>query len=364
MAGPRLRALILLPVVAAALTLMSCQKTVAPERPPEPGDVAVARVNGETIWTSDVRNEAVAQGSIGQGEPLDATSALFSRTLEEVIDQRLVAAAAVRKGLDKSLAAQRRLQAARERILGDLLVENTIDRDIDDKAIQAQYNEQVKLAKTSNEVHARIMVLRTRDEADAALKAVQGGAVFEALAMEKSVDQATRFGGGDMGYVSEDVMPQAYKDALTTAKVGDTVGPVKVDDGWAIFRIEDRRPEEVPTLDEERPIIMRYLIYNQVAGLLTDLRKHAKVDRLIPLPSGANAEPPPAAATAAMEAADSADADSASNAAPAVDSKASASSSSASLAHAKPVSKSQELLKSDPLPPGHHFFAPPKLKKK
>ena len=352
--GSRARALML--PLAVGLILTACGKTAAPERPPEPGDVAVARVNGQTIWTSDVRNEAIAQGAIGQGEPLDATSSLFSRTLEEVIDQRLLADAAVKRGLDKSLSAQRRLQAARDRILGDMLVETTIDRDIDDKAVKAQYDEQVRLAKASDEVRARIMVLKTKAEAQAALAQVQGGAVFEALAMEKSIDQATRFGGGDMGYITEDVMPQAYKDALTTAKVGDTVGPVQVDNGWAIFRIEDRRPETPPTLDEERPIIMRYLIYHQVAGLLTDLRNHARVDRLIPLPSGADAEPPPAAATAAMEAADSAAAQSAaaSDAPPA---------KPAAKTPDKASGKPPELLKSDPLPPGHHFFAPPRLKK-
>ena len=228
--GSRGRALIL--PLAVCLILTACGKTAAPERPPEPGDVAVARVNGQTIWTSDVRNEAIAQGAIGQGEPLDATSSLFSRTLEEVIDQRLLADAAVRRGLDKSLSAQRRLQAARDRILGDMLVETTIDREIDDKAVKAQYDEQVRLAKASDEVRARIMVLKTKAEAEAALAQVQGGAVFEALAMEKSIDQATRFGGGDMGYITEDVMPQAYKDALTTANelavAGGGAAPFKV----------------------------------------------------------------------------------------------------------------------------------------
>ncbi len=58
-------------------------------------------------------------------------------------------------------------------------------------------------------------------------------------------------------------MPAAYKDVLATAKVGDTVGPVQTDGGWAILRVEDRRPEQLPTLEEERPVIMRYLVYNQ-----------------------------------------------------------------------------------------------------
>jgi peptidyl-prolyl cis-trans isomerase C len=68
---------------------------------------------------------------------------MFSRTLEEVVDQRLLAKAAVAKGLEKSAIAQRRLRAAHDRILGDMLVENTIDRDIDDKAVKEHFDEQV-----------------------------------------------------------------------------------------------------------------------------------------------------------------------------------------------------------------------------
>lgn len=271
-------------LAAATLVLAACDKPRTTERAPEPGDIAVATVEGQTIWTSDVRNEAIAQGAIGPGEPLDPTSDLFARTLEEVIDQRLLANAARVKGLDKSVAAQRRLQAAEDRILGDMLVETTIDRDIDEKSIKQHYDEQVRLAQKSEEIRARIILLKTKEEAEAALKAVQGGALFEALAMERSIDQATRFNGGDMNYITTDIMPQAYKTVLTTAKVGDTVGPVQADGGWAILRVEDRRPEELPTLEEQRPIIMRYLIYNQVAGLLKSLRgdNDEKVKMLLP----------------------------------------------------------------------------------
>ncbi|MDI7776068.1 peptidylprolyl isomerase [Asticcacaulis sp. EMRT-3] len=353
--SPRIGARTVLPLLAIMVCLVACGKTATgPEHPPEAGDVAVARLNGHTIWTSDVRNEAIAQGAIGQGEPLDITSDLFSRTLEEVIDQRLLADDAVKQGIDRSIVAQRRLQAARDRILGDMLVENTIDRDIDDKAIKAQYDEQVRLAKTSNEIRARIMVLKTKADAQAALQQVQGGAGFEALAMEKSVDQATRFNGGDMGYFTEDMMPASYKSVLTTAKVGDTVGPVQVDNGWAIFRVEERRPEQVPTLDQERPIIMRYLVYNQVAGLLNNLRNHARVERLIAGPSNPADDPPPA--TASDDSANSAG-----------DSEAQASTAASSAAPPVKAAPSPaavpEVLKVDPLPPGHHYFAPPKLKK-
>lgn len=318
MAKPSVLRLIYLPaMLALSLSVAACNKTtVSNEAPPEAGDVAVARIDGETIWTSDVRAEAIAQGQIGPGEPLDVTSDLFSRTLEEVIDQRLLAKAAMAKGLEKSTTAQRRLRAAHDRILGDMLVETSIDRDIDDKAVKDHYDEQVKLSKQSEEIRTRLILLRTRAEADAALKQLQGGALFEAMAMEKSIDQGTRFNGGDMGYFTTDIMPQAYKGVLATAKTGDTVGPVQVDGGWALLRVEDRRPEQLPTLEEERPIIMRYLIYNQVAGMLNSLRKKAKVELLVkPSQTGAGQEPD--SAPTSMEADDSSsDSASASSAAP------------------------------------------------
>jgi peptidyl-prolyl cis-trans isomerase C len=95
----------------------------------------------------------------------------------------------------------------------------------------------------------------------------------------------------------------AYADALKTAKAGDTVGPIQTDGGFAILRVEDRRQEQAPTLEQARPQITRYLTYEGVLNLLRDLRKDAKVQILIksdPLSvPGAPREPasaPPAAA--------------------------------------------------------------------
>jgi len=342
-------------VLALVVTVAGCNRgTVSNESPPEPGDVAVARIDGGTIWTSDVRNEAVAQGQIGPGEPLDVTSNLFSRTLEEVIDQRLLAKAAKAKGLDKSLSAQRRLEAANDRILGDMLVEHTIDKDVDEKAVKEQYDEQVKLSKQSEEIRSRLILLKTREDAQNVLKSIQNGSLFEALAMEKSIDQATRLNGGDMGYFTADIMPQAYKSVLSTAKVGETVGPIQVDGGWALLKVEDRRPEQLPTLEEERPVIMRYLIYNQVAGLLGTLRNHSKVERLIAKSTESNDLEPASAPTGAQSDSASADSEQASDAASAsVQPKP----APTKPAHKKSSESSVLLPARDPTA-GHHFFAP------
>ena len=61
-------------VLALALSLAACGKDGGGERAPERGDTAVARVDGKTVWASDVKREAIAQGLIGEGEPRDQFS--------------------------------------------------------------------------------------------------------------------------------------------------------------------------------------------------------------------------------------------------------------------------------------------------
>ena len=271
--------------IAAALLvcvmLASCQGRGGAERPPEPGDQAVAKVDGKTVWASDVKREAVAQGLIGEGEPLDASSDLFRRVMDEVVDQKLLAAEALKRKLDKDPAAQRRLAAARERILGDMLVESTVSDAVNENAIRGLYQEQLKLAKQSEEIHARQIVLANQAEAEAVKKLLAAGASFEALAMERSTDAATRFNGGDLGYFTTDVMPQAYEANLKAAKTGQVVGPFQIDSGWVLVKVEDRRMEQPITLDAARPQIVRFLTYDQVRDLLEKLRGRSKVQILI-----------------------------------------------------------------------------------
>ena len=286
---------------ACALALAACGQKQTSQRAPEPGDKAVAVVAGQTVWASDVKREAVAQGLLSEGEPLDVSSDLFHQMLDEVVDNKLLAAEAVKRKMDHEPLAQRRLAAARERILGDMLVENVVDRAVTDQAIQTLYQEQLKRSKLTDEIHARQIVTLTLADAETIRKQLGAGAAFEALAMEKSIDPATRFNGGDLGYFTADVMPQGYDAMLKTAKTGDIVGPFKVDAGYAVVKVEDRRQEQPITIDQARPQIVRFLTYDEVRDLLKRLRDQNKVKLLIAASAdvpGAPTEPASAPANA------------------------------------------------------------------
>jgi peptidyl-prolyl cis-trans isomerase C len=278
-------------VLCAALALAGCGRKSAQVQAPEPGDRVVASVNGEMVWASDVKREAVSEGLVAEGAPLDVSSEPFHRALDEVVDQKLLAAEAVRRDLENEPSAQRRLAAARERTLGDILVETMVEKAANDNAVKGLYQEQLKLSKQADEFHARQIVTTSQADADAVRKLLATGGSFEALAMARSTDGATRFNGGDLGYFTADVMPEAYAAALKTARPGQIVGPFKADAGWVLLKLEDRRPQTPISLDQARPQIVRFLTYDEVRALIEKLRGQSQVKLLIAPSRGGGREP-------------------------------------------------------------------------
>ena len=282
------------------LALTACGGKEGGDQAPERGDVAVAKLDGRSVWASDVKREAIAQGLIGQGEPLDQASEQFHRVLDEVVDQRLLAAEAVKRKLDKDPIVQRRLAAARDRVLGDMLVEAEVGGVVTEANIKGLYEEQQKLSKRTEEIRARQIVSATAAESESLKKLLASGASFEALAMERSRDGATRFNGGDLGYFTLDIMPDAYGVALAGARRGETVGPFPVEGGFAVLKVEDIRTEQPIALDAARPQIVRFLTYDRIRDLLEKLRSRAKIELLAKPAAGATPAVPPADAAPAL----------------------------------------------------------------
>ena len=288
--------------VVACLLLAGCgERGEGTGRAAEAGDTAVARVAGSTIYASDVKREAVAQGLVGEAERLDVTSDLFRRVLDEVVDQKLLAREAERRKLDDSPATRRRLEAARERILGDVLVESVVQQAVREDAVRALYEEQRRLAREEVELRGRHIVTATQEQAQAVVRLLATGANFNQLALERSTDAGTRFNGGDLGYFNPKTMPEAYGLALATAQPGQTVGPFRSDAGWVVLRVEDRRVEPPLTLEEARPQIIRFLTYDRIRQLLEDLERQAEVELLIKPPEGGLQEPASAPRAAQMQ---------------------------------------------------------------
>lgn len=243
-----------------------------------------ARVGEGIITYRDVRYEAVQQGVITPETPVAPGDGVFDDVLEQLIDQRLLAIEARRRGLDQRPEAARRLRMAQERILGNYLMETMIAEAVSEEAIEEIYDQQSRLAPRRTEVRARHILLSSREEIEEAIRLLDAGQDFAALARQVSQDPATRFNGGDLGYFTRSGILAAFAETAFNTEVGQISEPFQSEFGWHVLKVEGRRQQPRPSLDEMRGSIVRFLTFDQIEALLDDLRQRYDVEVEDPAP--------------------------------------------------------------------------------
>ena len=170
------------------------------------GDVEVAAVDGTAIYLSDVEQLARSKGALADTQSIDPNSPLFKTTLRELIDQRVLGLAAITQSLDQTETAKRRQATALEQLYGRFVIETALRESVTDEAIRRLFDEQKELNDRGPERRARLILLETQDDVDAALKRLAAGEDFGVLAGILSIDEATKNNNGDLGYFSRDML--------------------------------------------------------------------------------------------------------------------------------------------------------------
>lgn len=253
-----------------------------------------ALVNNEPIYISDVELEATAQGRIEPNTAFGPDHPEFQPVLEQLIDQRLLAQEAVKRGLDLDPEARRRLEAGRERLLGNILVENLVANEVTEEAIEEMYAAQVELQQLDDEVRLRHILVDTEEEASAVLAELQGGRDFTEAAFEHSKDIRTRLDGGNIGWVAPNEMRDPFPAVIGNTSVGELSDVFQSEQGWHILRVDERRTRPPKTKEEMRPEIITFLTFTQISEILKDLRNQADIRQrdpvTVPTPSETDTE--------------------------------------------------------------------------
>lgn len=241
------------------------------------GEVVAATINGQPIYVSDVRLEAEAQGVIAPGQPLETDTAAFTRVLNSLIDDRLLARQARAQGLDKDPFVKHRVDVLTNRLLGNAL----LNRAIDEQAIQKYYETAVNLKQLElgEEYRVREIVLPTREAAEALLEEFSPDTDFAVLASNRSIDERTRLEGGDLGWINPDDSREQYAHAIANTPIGGVSDPFETEIGWHVIKVEEKRDEPPPKLEELRPQIRDFLIASELERLLKKLHKDATIIR-------------------------------------------------------------------------------------
>ncbi|MGE0115265.1 MAG: peptidylprolyl isomerase [Steroidobacteraceae bacterium] len=262
-----------LALALAAATTTACSKGGVEVKPEE----LFATVNGEQISTKefDAFVNAVSNGSITADK---LTPEQRQQLTDRLIGMHVAAAEAVKAGVDKQGDAAMQLNLWRTNILSDAMVKQYIEQHpVTDAEVQSEYDTQI--AAMPREYHARHILVKTREEADALLKQLKGGADFAALAKKNSQDPGSASNGGDLGWFSPGSMVKEFGQAVAQLENGKiTEAPVQTQYGFHIIKLEDSRAPSPPALKDVKPQVESLVKNKKIESYLETLRKSAKVE--------------------------------------------------------------------------------------
>ena len=247
----------------------------APAAAPDPEKI-VATIDGQPISEAEL---ALALASVDQQyaqlPPEQRRAAAFMAILEV----RLLAAKAIAEGLDKDADFQRRMAFLEQRALHSELIDKDLGSKITDAEIRARYDKQMADTPPVNEVKARHILVKTKEEALAIVKELDGGADFVKVANEHTMDPSGKTTGGDLGYFGPGQMVPEFEKAALALDVGAyTKEPVQSQFGWHIIKVEDKRAQQPPAFEQVKDEIRNLVFREKYFALVTELRAAAKID--------------------------------------------------------------------------------------
>lgn len=273
----------------------------APATPAAPADPVVARVNGEELHKSDVSRMVSQLPPQVQQMPIEM---IYPAVIDQLVSGKLVASAGYKAGLADSAEVKDEIKRAEERAVQRAFIQKEIKARITPDAMQKAYQDFLKENPAQEEVKAAHILVEKEDEAKAIIAQLKKGGDFAKLAKEKSKDAAAAAQGGDLGYFTKDAMVEPFANAAFAMKPGEvSKEPVKTQFGYHIIKVEDKRTQPQPTLDEVKPQLEQTLSKDIVTALVEELRGKAKIETFqldgSPMPKEEPAAAPAPAAPAA-----------------------------------------------------------------
>ena len=265
-----------------------------PRAPVDAEDPILARIGGRYVHLSDVTAAARSVGHLREGETLTPATAFSRGLVDSYVEQRLLAREAVDEGVHRKSSVARRIQIARDRILAAALLEDRIGAVVTPEAVRAFYESQAGVTKLGDEVKARHIVVESQEEAVMLLQLLVAGGDFAELAKDNSLDRATAPLGGEIGYVTKDMVTPAFAGAAFSTEPGNFAPLFETEFGWHVLEVTDRRPTEGVRFEEVKEPIEQFLRMREIEAALAALEEEKQVTFYRPEAVQSAPETPPA----------------------------------------------------------------------
>ena len=208
---------------------------------------------------------------------------LLQSLIQKLVQQQALANAAGAIGLDQTRALALTLQNQRRAAMAEAFVANAAAQAASDAAIAAAYDRDFLQAEPVEEAHIAHIVVPDRQIAQDLKDRLDAGADFAALAAQHSTDGAASR-GGDLGFVSRDILVPAFAEAAFALQPGVVSDPVQTPIGWHLITIKERRVRPVPPLEAVRDELAQTLREAAAQKALEDAAAAAQVTYPVTLP--------------------------------------------------------------------------------
>lgn len=274
-----MRTICLAAVLSAAPTLGAfAQEAPAPAEAPAAAtpETVVATVGGEPITEADLNFAAEDLAQDLAQMPAAERRAFLLRVL---IDMKVMAGAAKAAGMDQTELFAQRLKYLEERALRRAYFADAIAGQVTEEAVRAEYDAFVEKFQPQDEIHARHILVETKEEADAIKAELDGGADFATIAQEKSIDPGSGANGGDLGFFGKGMMvPEFETAAFALANPGDVSAPVQSQFGWHIIKLEEKRQSKPPAFEQVAPQIQQQVLMRVFNEKVEELMSGVTID--------------------------------------------------------------------------------------
>jgi len=265
----------------AALAL-SCGLALAQAAPPAAaapaavqGDPVLAKVNGQPIHLSDLKDAAQTLPPNARGMP---EQVLFPMLLDQLIDGRALLIEARKTGLDKDPEVLRQTKAAADQVLQSAMLSKQVGPSITEAAVKARYDQEIAGKPGAEEVHAKHILVDNEADAKKIIADLGKGGDFAALAKQYSKDTTAAAQGGDLGFFKKGDMLPEFADAAFKLKPNEfTTTPVHTRYGWHVIQTLETRTSQPPTYDQAHDQIKQGLVQAGLQKTVADAKAAVKI---------------------------------------------------------------------------------------
>jgi foldase protein PrsA len=145
------------------------------------------------------------------------------------------------------------------------------------KVTQAQittyYNKNKKRFAQPERRDMRIVLTKTKSQAEAAKKALDSGQSWKVVAKKYSTDQSTKNTGGQLLAVTKGQQDRTFENAAFAAKTNKTLGPVKTQFGYYVFDVTKITTASQQSLAQAKNTISQLLTSQNQQKALNDFVK-------------------------------------------------------------------------------------------